>query len=43
LPCDQYDGWVTVEQDRFLKAEDTPERLLALHTRNREWLGTRGI
>ena len=33
-----YEGWLTVEQDRFLKPEDTAEALLALHTRNREWL-----
>jgi inosose dehydratase len=38
-----YAGWVTVEQDRFVKDEDTPEALLALHTRNREWLRARGI
>lgn len=38
-----YEGWVTVEQDRFLKPQDTPEALLALHTRNREWLAARGI
>lgn len=38
-----YEGWVTVEQDRFLKPEDTPEALLALHTRNREWLRARGL
>ncbi len=38
-----YQGWVTVEQDRFLKPEDTPEALLALHTRNREWLRDRGL
>ena len=38
-----YEGWMTVEQDRFLKPEDTPEALLALHTRNREWLAARGF
>ncbi len=38
-----YEGWVTVEQDRFLKPSDTPEALLALHTRNREWLAARGF
>lgn len=36
-----YEGWMTVEQDRFLKPQDTPEELLALHTRNREWLSAR--
>ena len=38
-----YQGWVTVEQDRFLKPADTAEALLALHTRNREWLAARGL
>ena len=38
-----YKGWVTVEQDRFVKDEDTPEALLALHTRNRDWLRARGL
>ncbi len=38
-----YSGWLTVEQDRFLKPEDTAEALLALHTRNREWLSARGF
>ncbi|MEX1296935.1 MAG: TIM barrel protein [Candidatus Limnocylindrales bacterium] len=38
-----YEGWITVEQDRFVKDEDTPEALLALHTRNREWLAARGF
>jgi inosose dehydratase len=43
LQAKGYEGWVTVEQDRFLKPEDTAEALLALHTRNREWLSARGI
>ena len=43
LQAKGYEGWVTVEQDRFLKPADTPEALLALHTRNREWLSARGI
>jgi inosose dehydratase len=43
LKAGGYDGWVTVEQDRFLKPTDTAEALLALHTRNREWLAARGI
>lgn len=38
-----YEGWLTVEQDRFLKPADTPEALLALHTRNREWLAAQGL
>jgi inosose dehydratase len=38
-----YEGWLVVEQDRFLTAEDTHEALLALHTRNREWLRARGF
>ncbi len=43
LMARSYEGWVTVEQDRFVKDEDTPEALLALHTRNREWLRARGL
>jgi inosose dehydratase len=38
-----YEGWMTVEQDRFLKSSDTADALLALHTRNREWLAARGF
>jgi inosose dehydratase len=38
-----YQGWVVVEQDRFLKDEDTPEALLELHTANRRWLAERGF
>jgi inosose dehydratase len=38
-----YDGWLVVEQDRFLKASDTPDALLALHTANRGWLADRGF
>ncbi len=34
---------MTVEQDRFLKPADTADALLALHTRNREWLAARGF
>ncbi len=43
LKAGGYEGWLTVEQDRFLKPADTPEALLALHTRNREWLAQRGL
>ena len=43
LQAKGYEGWVTVEQDRFLKPADTAEALLALHTRNRQWLSARGI
>lgn len=43
LKATGYEGWMTVEQDRFLKPQDTPEALLALHTRNREWLAARGF
>jgi inosose dehydratase len=43
LKAKGYEGWMTVEQDRFLKPEDTPEALLALYTRNREWLAARGM
>ena len=43
LKAKGYEGWMTVEQDRFLKPADTPEALLALHTRNREWLTARGF
>ena len=38
-----YAGWLVVEQDRFLTPDDTPEALLALHTRNRAWLAQRGF
>lgn len=38
-----WQGWMVVEQDRFLKPTDTPEALLELHTRNREWLTERGF
>lgn len=38
-----YSGWLVVEQDRFLKDEDTPETLLELHTANRRWLSERGF
>ncbi|CAN5564561.1 TIM barrel protein [soil metagenome] len=38
-----YQGWLVVEQDRFLTEADTPEALLALHTRNRDWLRERGF
>ena len=38
-----YEGWLVVEQDRFLKPSDTPEALLALHTANRRWLADRGF
>ncbi len=38
-----WEGWLVVEQDRFLKPADTPEALLELHTRNREWLTERGF
>ena len=31
-----WQGWMVVEQDRFLKPSDTAEAMLALHTRNRE-------
>jgi inosose dehydratase len=38
-----YEGWLVVEQDRLLKPGDTPAALLALHTRNREWLAANGF
>jgi inosose dehydratase len=38
-----WEGWLVVEQDRFLKPADTPEALLALHTANRAWLAERGF
>jgi inosose dehydratase len=38
-----YEGWLVVEQDRFLKPSDTPAALLALHTANRRWLADRGF
>lgn len=38
-----WEGWLVVEQDRFLKPADTPAALLELHTCNREWLTARGF
>ena len=43
LKARAWEGWVVIEQDRFLKPADTPEALLALHTANREWLAERGF
>jgi inosose dehydratase len=43
LRARRYQGWIVVEQDRFLKPSDTPEALLALHTANRQWLTERGF
>jgi inosose dehydratase len=38
-----WNGWLVVEQDRFLTAADTPAAMLALQARNREWLRQRGF
>lgn len=38
-----YEGWVVVEQDRFLTDADTPAAMLALQTRNREYLRAHGF
>jgi inosose dehydratase len=38
-----WEGWLVVEQDRFLKPADTPEALLELHTNNRRWLTDLGF
>jgi inosose dehydratase len=43
LQARAWEGWVVIEQDRFLKPADTPEALLALHTANRAWLAERGF
>ena len=43
LKARAWEGWVVIEQDRFLKPADTPEALLALHTANRRWLAERGF
>jgi inosose dehydratase len=43
LRARRYAGWLVVEQDRFLTPADTAEALLALHTRNREWLRAQGF
>jgi len=43
LEAKGYEGWMTVEQDRFLKPRDTAGALLELHTRNRQWLAARGF
>jgi inosose dehydratase len=37
-----YEGWLVVEQDRFLTPADTPAAMLALQTRNRVWLRAQG-
>jgi inosose dehydratase len=42
LHASAYEGWLVVEQDRFLTAADTPAAMLALQTRNREWLRAQG-
>jgi inosose dehydratase len=38
-----WNGWLVVEQDRFLTAADTPAAMMALQARNREWLRARGF
>jgi inosose dehydratase len=43
LKARAWEGWVVIEQDRFLKPADVPAALLALHTANREWLAERGF
>ena len=43
LRARDWQGWLVVEQDRFLKPADTPPALLALHTANRQWLAERGF
>jgi inosose dehydratase len=43
LKARAWEGWVVIEQDRFLKPADTPEALLALHTANRQWLADLGF
>jgi inosose dehydratase len=43
LKARDWEGWIVIEQDRFLKPADTPEALLALHTANRAWLAERGF
>jgi hypothetical protein len=42
LRSSAYEGWLVVEQDRFLTPADTPAAMLALQTRNREWLRAQG-
>jgi inosose dehydratase len=43
LRARDYEGWLVVEQDRFLTPADTREAMLALQTRNRDWLRARGF
>jgi sugar phosphate isomerase/epimerase len=38
-----YSGWVIVEQDQFLRAEDTRQTLVAGQRRNREYLRRFGM
>ncbi|MFN8621616.1 MAG: TIM barrel protein [Chloroflexota bacterium] len=42
LRASAYEGWLVVEQDRFLTPADTPDALLALQARNRAWLRAQG-
>ncbi len=43
LRSHDYRGWLVIEQDQFLRATDTPESVVAVQRRNREYLGRFGI
>lgn len=38
-----YEGWLVIEQDQFLRAADTPESVVAVQRANREYLRQFGI
>jgi sugar phosphate isomerase/epimerase len=43
LRAHDYRGWLVIEQDQFLRATDTPESVVAVQRRNREYLRRFGI
>ena len=38
-----YEGWLVIEQDQFLRAADTPETVVAVQRANREYLLELGV
>ena len=43
LKANGYDGWIVVEQDRFLRKTDTMQSVYESNLRNREYLRAMGI
>ena len=43
LRRNEYDGWLVIEQDQFLRASDTPESVVAVQRANRDYLRRFGI